>query len=409
MAAVEFRDVDVIFGNNPAAALEMLDRGEDRAAILEATGSVLGVHDATLAVEEGEICVLMGLSGSGKSSLLRCVNGLNKVTRGAVLVADQGGTVDVASCDTATLRRLRMSRIAMVFQQFALLPWRTVAENVGLGLELRGMDKAGRDRIVAEKLKLVHLDQWAGKYAHELSGGMQQRVGLARAFATDADILLMDEPFSALDPLIREHLQDELLELQRSLRKTIVFVSHDLDEALKLGTHIAIMQDGRIIQYGTPEEIVGSPATDYVRAFVANVNPLNVLRGESLMRPLSALDRDGASPDLVSLEPTGRFRCRLDTTRRPAAWLDGETEIRCVEWTPTLDIGDGANGAIISGTAATPMRAAIEALHATGTPMPVLDGDGRLIGAIGAAELVAGMLRRPKGEAAGVEGRSTSS
>jgi len=400
MAAVEFKQVDVIFGDDTAAALAMLDRGEDRAAILEATGSVLGVHDATLAVEEGEICVLMGLSGSGKSSLLRCVNGLNKVTRGEVLVAENGSAVDVASCDAATLRHLRMSRIAMVFQQFALLPWRSVAENVGLGLELRGMDKAERERIVAEKLKLVDLDQWADKYAHELSGGMQQRVGLARAFATDADILLMDEPFSALDPLIREHLQDELLELQRSLKKTIVFVSHDLDEALKLGTHIAIMQDGKIIQYGTPEEIVGQPATDYVRAFVANVNPLNVLRGESLMRATGELERDGASPDLVFLEPTGRYRCRLDETQRPAAYLAGDAEIRCVAWTPTLDPAADGNGAMISGTATTPMRASIEALHANGMPMPVLDADGRLIGVIGAKELVAGMLRRPKGDGA---------
>src|SRR5690606_17182464 len=169
-----------------------------------------GVADASLAIEEGEICVLMGLSGSGKSTLLRAVNGLNKVTRGKVLVRDEGRMVDVASCDAATLRRLRMNRVAMVFQQFGLLPWRTVAENVGFGLELRGMAKAERDRIVEEKLAMVSLSQWKDKYAHELSGGMQQRVGLARAFATDAEILLMDEPFSALDPLIRDRLQDEL-------------------------------------------------------------------------------------------------------------------------------------------------------------------------------------------------------
>lgn len=395
MAVVEFKQVDVIFGRDPKAALKMLDSGEDRAAILEATGSVLGVHDASLAVEEGEICVLMGLSGSGKSSLLRCVNGLNKVTRGEVLVEEAGGTVDVASCDAATLRHLRMNRIAMVFQQFALLPWRTVAENVGLGLELRGMDKAERDRIVTEKLQLVHLDQWADKYAHELSGGMQQRVGLARAFATDADILLMDEPFSALDPLIREHLQDELLELQRSLRKTIVFVSHDLDEALKLGTHIAIMQDGRIIQYGTPEEIVGQPATDYVRAFVANVNPLNVLCGQNLMRPTSSLDRDPESPDLVLLDRTGRYRCRLDSTRRPEAFYDNGEETGCLVYEPALDLA-GVGSAFVSGAPDTPMRIAIEVRHATGRPMPLIDADGRLVGAIGEHELLAGMLRKPE-------------
>jgi glycine betaine/proline transport system ATP-binding protein len=395
MGAVEFHNVDVVFGRDLKPALDMLDRGEDRDAILEATGSVVGVHDATLSVEEGEICVLMGLSGSGKSSLLRCVNGLNKVARGTVLVDDEGGVVDVASCDPATLRRLRMNRVTMVFQQFALLPWRTVAENVGLGLELRGMNRADRARVVDEKLELVHLDQWKDKYAHELSGGMQQRVGLARAFATDADILLMDEPFSALDPLIREHLQDELLELQRSLRKTIVFVSHDLDEALKIGTHIAIMQDGRIVQYGTPQQIITEPATDYVRAFVANVNPLNVLCGQNLMRPTSLLDRDSESPDVVLLDRTGRYRCRLDGTHRPGTYFDNGEETECVVYQPELDLA-GVGSAFISGLPDTPMRIAIEIRHATGRPMPLIDGDGRLVGVVGEDELLAGMLRKPE-------------
>ena len=200
----------------------------------------------------------------------------------------------------------------MVFQQFALLPWRTVAENVGFGLELRGMAKPERDKVVAEKLKLVNLDQWKDKYAHELSGGMQQRVGLARAFATDADILLMDEPFSALDPLIRNRLQDELLELQRSLKKTIIFVSHDLDEAMKLGTHIAIMESGRIVQYGQPEDIVLNPSNSYVADFVAHMNPLNVLRGASLMTPVAAVARRGEQilldrdrPVVMTLGPAG--------------------------------------------------------------------------------------------------------
>ena len=278
MPAVTFKNVDIIFGKSPKTALEMLDNGSNRQEILDKTGNVLGAANASFEVEEGEICVLMGLSGSGKSTLLRAINGLNPVTRGSLLVENNGQQIDVANCNKKTLRELRTSKVAMVFQQFALLPWRTVRENVGIGLELKGMSKSERNKIVDEKLELVSLNEWADKYAHELSGGMQQRVGLARAFATDADVLLMDEPFSALDPLIRDKLQDELLELQRKLKKTIVFVSHDLDEAMKIGTHIAIMEGGHIVQYGEPEEIVLNPKNDYVAEFVANMNPVNVLR-----------------------------------------------------------------------------------------------------------------------------------
>ena len=211
MSAVVFDHVDIVFGDKQAEALALIDRGATRDEILKTTGVVLGAAGVDLAIEPSEICVLMGLSGSGKSTILRAVNGLNKVARGKVLVDHRGGAIDVAHCSADQLRMLRTSRIAMVFQQFALLPWRTVKENVAFGLELRRMPKAEIDRIVADKLAMVGLTQWAGKFGHELSGGMQQRVGLARAFATDADILLMDEPFSALDPLIRDKLQDELL------------------------------------------------------------------------------------------------------------------------------------------------------------------------------------------------------
>ncbi len=271
--AVEFRNVDIIFGDKTATALAMLDEGKSRADILAATGSVLGAAGASLTVREGEISVLMGLSGSGKSTLLRAVNGLNKVTRGEVLVNHKGRMVDVVSCSAEQLRDVRQHAVAMVFQQFALLPWRTVAENAGFGLELAGVPDEERKARVDKQLKLVGLENWAGKYVHELSGGMQQRVGLARAFATEAPILLMDEPFSALDPLIRTKLQDELLQLQKELKKTIVFVSHDLEEALKLGNTITIMEGGRIVQSGRPEDIVLRPANDYVRDFIANVNP----------------------------------------------------------------------------------------------------------------------------------------
>lgn len=286
MAAVEFKHVDVIFGKEQKRAAALLDQGKTRNEILAETGSVLGVADASLVVEEGTICVLMGLSGSGKSSLLRCVNGLNPVTRGELLIAHQGGNVDMAKISSSKLRELRRDRIAMVFQQFGLLPWCTVRENVGFGLSVKGVPKEEVNRIANEKLALVNLSDWADKQVNELSGGMQQRVGLARAFATDADILLMDEPFSALDPLIRDRLQDELLELQKSLKRTIIFVSHDLNEALKLGNQIVIMEGGRIIQAGTARDIIFKPANEYVRRFVANINPLHVLYAGVLMRPL---------------------------------------------------------------------------------------------------------------------------
>ncbi len=386
--AVQFRDVDILFGERTAEALKMLDGGADRQAILERTGAVLGVAGANLAVEPGEICVLMGLSGSGKSTLLRAVNGLNTVTRGQVMVQDRDGTVDVASCDADTLRRLRMNRVAMVFQQFGLLPWRTVAENVGLGLELRGTGKSERQRIVAEKLKLVGLEQWSDKYAHELSGGMQQRVGLARAFATDADILLMDEPFSALDPLIRSHLQDELLSLQTTLNKTILFVSHDLDEALKIGTHIAIMESGRIVQFGTPEEIVLSPANQYVADFVAHMNPLNVLRGVSLMTAAADLPRDN---DELLLDDRGHYRARVDDAGRITGVRCDGVELALVPVAP-----DSSPERVDGVPMLDPdvlMRTAIQYCDASGHLVLLTEG-GRLAGVIGNREIYRGILRQ---------------
>jgi len=307
--AVSFKNVDIIFGDNKEEALRLLDEGATRQEINEKTGAVLGVADASLDVAEGEIFVLMGLSGSGKSTLLRAVNRLNETARGEVIVSTDGTSIDVAACSDQQLRELRMRHVAMVFQQFALLPWRTVEENVGLGLELAGVPDAERKSRVAEQLKLVSLDQWADRYAHELSGGMQQRVGLARAFTTQAPILLMDEPFSALDPLIRTHLQDELLNLQRELKRTIIFVSHDLDEAMKIGNRIAIMEDGRIVQAGTPQEIVLKPANAYVEQFVQHMNPLNVMTGATIMKKLARPKRVAAGKSApVMMTPDATMR-----------------------------------------------------------------------------------------------------
>ena len=281
--AVIFDRVSIVFGDQPDRALPLMDQGMTRGDIQTRTGQILGVHDCSLTVDEGEILVLMGLSGSGKSTLLRGVNALNPVVRGEVKVLDAGKMVSVTHAEPEALRGLRLNTIAMVFQQFGLLPWRTVRDNVGLGLELAGQSPEERREKVDAQLALVNLSQWAERKVGELSGGMQQRVGLARAFVTQAPILLMDEPFSALDPLIRARLQDELLDLQAKLKRTIIFVSHDLDEAFKLGDRIALMEGGRIVQIGTAREIIANPVSDYVADFVAHMNPLGVLTARDVM------------------------------------------------------------------------------------------------------------------------------
>jgi glycine betaine/proline transport system ATP-binding protein len=301
--AVEFDNVNIVFGDEPETALPLMDQGLARGPIKAETGQVLGVHDCSLAVREGEILVLMGLSGSGKSTLLRAVNGLNAVCRGEVRIWDGNDMVSVTHASGAELRRLRRERIAMVFQQFGLLPWRSVRENVGLGLELAGLPAAERRARVDAQLATVGLSDWADRKVGDLSGGMQQRVGLARAFATEAPVLLMDEPFSALDPLIRNRLQDELLELQQQARRTIVFVSHDLDEAFRIGNRIALMEGGRIVQVGTAREIIANPINAYVEDFVAHMNPLAVLTAEDMAEPGEAqgtpIDRETPVRDVI--------------------------------------------------------------------------------------------------------------
>ena len=391
--AVEFRNVDIIFGDNVAAALKLAHEGVDRADILKRTGAVLGATGANLTVNEGEISVLMGLSGSGKSTLLRAVNGLNKVTGGSVLVKDGERVVDVASCDAATLRHIRQSQVAMVFQQFALLPWRTVRENAGFGLELSGVPEAERKTRVDRQLKLVGLDQWANKYVHELSGGMQQRVGLARAFATEAPILLMDEPFSALDPLIRTKLQDELLQLQKQIRKTILFVSHDLEEALKIGSRITIMEGGRIVQSGSPEDIVLRPANDYVRDFIANVNPLSVLTAWNVMRALPELERDGDGWVWLDKRRTTRFQLDADG-KVTAAERDGQpaTWVSCDHIDMPIEQGTRP---VYWARPGTSLKVVMLAIHNTDVaPVAIFDENDRFLGAIGVRNVLQAVLKR---------------
>ena len=385
--AIDFRGVDIVFGPKPARALAMLDEGRGRDDILAATGHVVGVAGADLAVRAGEICVLMGLSGSGKSTLLRAVNRLVRPARGSVTVSHAGRGVDVCACDAATLRALRSGGVAMVFQQFALLPWRSVRDNVGMGLELRGLGRRARDRIVDEKLAMVGLERWADKHAHELSGGMQQRVGLARAFATDADILLMDEPFSALDPLIRARLQDELLELQARLKKTILFVSHDLDEAAKLGNRIVIMEGGRIVQAGTVADIVLRPADRYVTDFVRHMNPLDALKADTFMVPLADLARAG---DAVLFGPDLRLTAGPDG--RPASAEAAGAPLRIVPLDGAAGDGDLA-GALVAVPGTLALKAAVALRRRGAAGLAVLDGDGRLIGAACEDDLFRALLR----------------
>lgn len=370
---VKIESLDIVFGDKLSKTLPLMDKGHSRNEILGMTGDVVGVQDANIEVNEGEICVLMGLSGSGKSTLLRAVNGLNKVARGRCLVRDGEKMVDIASCDENTLRHMRTNRVSMVFQSFALMPWLTVLENVAFGLEMQGMSQEKRLAKAKEQLEMVGLQQWANKKPDELSGGMRQRVGLARAFAMDTDVLLMDEPFSALDPLIRSQLQDELIELQKRLRKTIIFVSHDLDEALKIGTKIAIMESARIIQQDAPEQIVLNPATEYVEKFVAHTNPLNVLCGNSLMTPIAELpkkdERFSVGENLWLELQAGGF----------GGVYSADGEVASAQWNEDMSLENIPTETVIRVPDSITMRDAVEIRYHTNKPM-VLEKEGKCVG-----------------------------
>ena len=280
MEKIKIQNLYKIFGPQQNKAISMLQDGKTKAEVKQALKCGVGVNDATFSVEEGEIVVVMGLSGSGKSTLVRCINRLIEPTSGQVFIDGQ----DMTKLSKEELRNVRQNKLGMVFQNFALFPHRTVAENTAYGLEIQGVEQEVRQKKAYEALELVGLKGWEESYPNELSGGMQQRVGLARALALDPDILLMDEAFSALDPLIRRDMQDELINLQEKMQKTILFISHDLDEALKLGDRIVLMKDGRIVQVGTPEDILTTPANDYVERFVEDVDITKVLTAESVMK-----------------------------------------------------------------------------------------------------------------------------
>ncbi|HFK1711696.1 MULTISPECIES: quaternary amine ABC transporter ATP-binding protein [Bacillus] len=273
-------NVTKVFGKNPSKGIALLKEGKSKAAILKETGMNIGVNQAKFDVYAGEIFVIMGLSGSGKSTLVRMLNQLIKPTSGHIYIDGE----DIATMGKESLRKVRRNKMSMVFQKFALFPHRTVLQNVAYGLEIQKVSKEERETKALESLKLVGLENNKDSYPEQLSGGMQQRVGIARALTNNPDVLLMDESFSALDPIIRKEMQNELLELQDKMKKTIIFITHDLDEALRIGDRIALMKDGEIVQIGTPEEIMVSPANEFVEQFVADVNLGKVLTSESIMK-----------------------------------------------------------------------------------------------------------------------------
>ncbi|EIJ2832084.1 choline ABC transporter ATP-binding protein [Vibrio parahaemolyticus] len=391
MDAITIENLDVVFGQQQSQALALLDQGKSRQEIIDETGQVVGVDNVSLTVKRGEICVLMGLSGSGKSSLLRTVNGLNDISRGSLKIQDGDDMVELANCNEQTLRHLRTHRVSMVFQKFALMPWLTVLDNVAFGLEMQGIGKAERRAKAREQLEMVGLSEWESKLPHELSGGMQQRVGLARAFAMDTDILLMDEPFSALDPLIRAQLQDELILLQEKLNKTILFVSHDLDEALKIGNNIAIMESGKLIQHGKPEQIILAPETDYVADFVAHTNPLNVLKGRSLMKSSDALVRE---EERVLICPDKE----IWVTQESKGLSLSDSKQSLIQWvSESSNLDDVESNSVVQVSPNISMREAIELKQRSNQPLLMVE-DNKLVGVLSDHELYDALLGNFKSE-----------
>ncbi|OZU87872.1 ABC transporter ATP-binding protein [Virgibacillus indicus] len=300
---VKLEHVSKIFGPKPKSVIPMIKRGMSKDEILKQTNHTVGVYDASLEIKKGEVFVIMGLSGSGKSTLIRCFNLLNKPTDGSIFIDGN----DIVSFNSSQLKKVRQEKIAMVFQHFGLFSHRTILANVEYGLEIRDVSKEERRKIALENIEIVGLKGYEDKYPDELSGGMQQRVGLARALANDPDILLMDEPFSALDPLIRREMQLELLDIQERLQKTIVFITHDVNEAFKLGDRVAVMKDGRVVQVGTPEEIIEAPANDYISDFIKDIDRSKVFQAEHIMIKPNALVsmKDGLKVAVKEMEENG--------------------------------------------------------------------------------------------------------
>jgi len=385
---IRLEHVYKIFGPQPQGrALDLAKAGYGKNEVQSRSGHVMGLNDVSFSVDQGELFVVMGLSGSGKSTAIRTVNKLYDITDGVVWVDG----VNVQNLEDAELQAFRREKMGMVFQHFALFPHRNVIDNVGYGLKVQGVDKKDRDAAALKSLSLVGLEPYALNVPRELSGGMQQRVGLARALASDPDILLMDEAFSALDPLIRRQMQDEMMEIQAALKKTILFITHDLNEALRIGDRVCIMKDGAVVQIGTPEEILTEPATGYVAEFVQDVDQGRVIEVQEVMYEPSTIQADMPLQEAIKAcdEKAGVFV--IDEAGHPIS---------------VLTVGDGLRAAGMGSTdVSSALRSDFDRVHPTttlndvyasagkGLPIAVVDDEGRLVGNLDPRSLMAEMGR----------------
>jgi glycine betaine/proline transport system ATP-binding protein len=383
-AKIEVKNLFKIFGPQPKKALSLLEQGLDKEAIFEKIETTVGVQDASFEILSGEIFVIMGLSGSGKSTMVRMLNRLIEPTAGQVFIDGE----EIVSMSDNQLVKLRRKKMSMVFQSFALMPHMTVLQNAAFGLEMDGVDKQTREQRALEALEQVGLDAWAESMPDELSGGMQQRVGLARGLAVDPDILLMDEAFSALDPLIRTEMQDELLKLQSKAQRTIVFISHDLDEAMRIGDRIAIMEGGRVVQVGTPEEILQNPADDYVRAFFRGVDPTNILSAGDIATDTQVTIpiTDGKSPRaglqrLIKNDRDYAYVLNSDKIFQGIVSTDSLRELLDQDSQPRL-IPNAYLEGVMTANADDSLQDILPYVANHPWPLPILDGQGRYLGVV---------------------------
>jgi len=395
VSLIEVKNVTKIFGSHAKQALARVEAGLDKDALLAETGNTIGLHDVSMSIERGEIFVVMGLSGSGKSTLIRHFNRLIDPTAGSIVIDG----IDILSLSARELETFRREKMSMVFQRFGLMPHRTVLRNVAYGLEIQHVAKAERERRAKEWIDTVGLSGYENQYPSQLSGGMQQRVGLARALCTDPEVLLMDEAFSALDPLIRGQMQDQLIELQARLKKTIVFITHDLDEALRLGDHIAILKDGVISQIGTPAEILLKPADAYVRAFVKDVNRARVLTVETVMKPPELrLTDQSLEQALAEMQRCGAEVGYLvnKSGYRGVVTRDAVDHAISEKPYPTIDDIVVEAPSVVSGSS---IADALPTTLSSEYPVAILDQDGALAGVLTADRL--GEVLRPPADEAG--------